>query len=100
MLGIYRFNWDCYRQGNVEGLFVADSKDVTDILGEDIYFGEILGKHSEVYGTIEEGEIELVTDRPDAVAMFQEFNLASGYNPFDYLSDQTFDEDEEEECAE
>lgn len=28
---------------------------VESVIGNEVYFGEILGKHSEVYGTLEEG---------------------------------------------
>lgn len=88
MKGIYKFFWDCGRQGNVEGIFVATADSVSNIIGRDINFGEILGKHSEVYGTIEEDEIKLVTTDENMVALFEEHNLSSGYNPLDYVEDE------------
>ncbi|ADQ53308.1 hypothetical protein 65p300 [Aeromonas phage 65] len=51
MLKLYRFYWDAGRGGSVEGLFVEDSEVVEKYIGSDVYFGEILGKHSEVEGT-------------------------------------------------
>lgn len=95
-LGIYRFHWDCGRQGDLKGIFIASNKDVKSILGKDIYFGEILGKHSEVYGTIEEGEITLLTDNEEAVKVARDFGLSSGYNPFDYIGEEEDENDEEE----
>ena len=84
---LWRFYWDCGRQGEVEGIFKATKEEVDNAIGKDVYFGEILGKHSEVYGTIEEGEITLESDDPLVVKNAVE----SGYNPLDYLEE---DEDE------
>jgi hypothetical protein len=78
---LWSFYWDCGRQGEIEGLFKATKEEVENAIGKDVYFGEILGKHSEVYGTIEEGEIELVSDNPLEVMSATE----SGYNPLEYL---------------
>jgi hypothetical protein len=80
---LWSFYWDCGRQGEVKGLFKATKEEVKNAIGKDVYFGEILGKHSEVYGTIEEGEIELVSDNPIEVMNATE----SGYNPLEYLSE-------------
>lgn len=87
-LGIYKFHWDCGRQGEVAGIFVASEKDVKSIIGKDVYFGEILGKHSEVYGTIEKGDITLLTDNEEVVKVILDYGLENGYNPFDYLEEE------------
>ena len=80
---LWSFYWDCGRQGEVEGLFKATREEVENAIGKEVYFGEILGKHSEVYGTLEEGEIELVSDNPIEVMNTTE----SGYNPLEYLEE-------------
>ena len=80
---VYSFYWDCGRQGEVEGVFKATQDEVDRAIGCSVYFGEILGKHSEVYGTIDDGEIELISDDPSVVINYQE----SGYNPLDYIDD-------------
>lgn len=91
--GIYAFHWDCGRNGDVEGVFIATAEDVENIIGKDIYFGEILGKHSEVYGRIKEGDIVLKTDDAAFVALWEEKKFGStGYNPFDYLQDKDNEE--------
>ncbi|MGV6935852.1 hypothetical protein ACWA2B_10095 [Paenibacillus sp. CMM36] len=84
---LYKFNWDCGRQGEVEGLFVATKKEVNYAIGKEVYFGEILGKHSEVYGTIEEGEIEKINIDPSAVEQVAKHlgQTWSGYNPLHYI---------------
>lgn len=86
--GIYRFLWDCGRMGEVKSIFVADSKDVEDAIGKNIYFGEILGKHSDVNGILEAGEIKLVTEDEHTVKMFEDFNLECGYNPLYNIEDE------------
>lgn len=91
MEGIYKFTWDVGRLGMVEGTFVALAESVQKAIGASVNFGEILGKHSEIFGTIEEDEIVLLTDNPEAVTMFKEFGLDCGYNPLDYL--QSTDEE-------
>lgn len=80
----YSVDWYVSKAYNF-GLFSFDRGNV--LVGKDVYFGEILGKHSEVYGTIEEGEITLESDDPLVVKNAVE----SGYNPLDYLEE---DEDE------
>ena len=80
---LWSFYWDCGRQGDVEGLFKATREEVENAIGKDVYFGEILGKHSEIYGTLEEDDIELISDNPIEVMNAVE----SGYNPLEYLSE-------------
>ncbi len=97
MKGIYEFYWDCGRSGDLEGIFIADSDAVAAIIGEEVCFGECLGKHSEVYGRIKEGDITLKTDDQDFIKIFEEImgeGWGSGYNPFDYY-EATEEESEE-----
>jgi hypothetical protein len=95
---LWRFYWDCGRQGNVEGLFVATEKEIEELVGKEIYFGEILGKHSEIYGTIEKGEITKVDLDSETVEKVVKVlgNTWGGYNPFDYLEEND-DEDSDDE---
>ncbi len=85
---LWQFEWDCGRQGDLEGLFVATEAEVQELMGQDVNFGEVLGKHSEVYGTIEEGEItkvELDTETVEKVTAILG-DTWSGYNPLEYVS--------------
>lgn len=86
--GLYRFYWDCGRQGSLEGIFIEDSENVKNVIGKEVYFGEVLGKHSEVYGTLEAKDFTLLTEDKIAVDIVGQYGLGSGYNPFDYLSDE------------
>jgi len=85
--GFYKFEFDCGRMGELTGTFFADNSDVSKIIGKDVYFGEVLGKHSEVYGTIDEGEITLITDDPKIVKILKDSKASVGFNPFDYLEE-------------
>lgn len=91
---LVRFYWDYGRQGNVEGLFVTDEATLEKAYGKQVYFGEILGKHSEVYGTLERKDITLVTDDQDFITRIVDLlgEDLSGYNPLDKIEES----DEEE----
>ena len=74
--------------GNLEGLFIATDKEVADIVGKRVYFGEVLGKHSEIYGELEMSDFTKITDEPLVVAILESnvgSKTISGYSPFDYL---------------
>ena len=90
MKGIYEFYWDCGRQGDVSGIFVADVIDVESAIGREIYFGEILGKHSEVYGVLNKSDLELKSDDQDFVSKFISImgdGTVSGHNPLTNISE-------------
>jgi hypothetical protein len=94
MKGIYRFVWDCGRMGYMSGIFIAESRSIETLIGKDVDFGEALGKHSEIEGTIEEGDVLLVTDDVEAVSMFEKYKLTTGYNPLEYIRNQDDEDDE------
>jgi hypothetical protein len=87
---LYRFLWDCGRSGEVEGLFVATEEEVANLIGKELYLGEILGKHSEVFGEVEEGDIEKLDLDADSVAKVSALlgNTWSGHNPLDYYEEE------------
>lgn len=87
MKAIYEFYWDCGRQGFLEGLFIADSDEVKEAIGKKVHFGEALGKHSEIYGELEELDVVLVTDDPVAINVVERYELTKGYNPLNYIED-------------
>ena len=78
---LYKFYWCCGRMGDVEGVFKARKSFVESVIGNSVYFGEILGKHSEVFGTLEEGDLEIISEDPIVVMNTPE----SGYNPLEYI---------------
>lgn len=86
MEAIYRMNIDCGRAGELEGTFTATNDQVCKLTDGTVgvYFGEVLGKHSEVCGKIEPNEVELLSNNPEVVEVFNKYNFGSGYNPFEY----------------
>ncbi|UYD59120.1 hypothetical protein HPMBJEAJ_00005 [Aeromonas phage avDM6] len=97
MLKLYRFYWDAGRNGSVEGIFVEDSEVVEKYIGSYVYFGEILGKHSEVDGTLDREDLEIVTDDQEKIQWLVSLMgySISGYNPISYIRED--DESDEEE---
>ena len=76
--------------GNVDGLFIADKEIVEKAIGKQVYFGEILGKHSKVYGTLDENDLEIKSEDQDFIKKFEEVlgeDFSQGYNPLDYIDD-------------
>lgn len=86
--GIYKFSTECGRNGSLEGVFIATKQQVDKLISSHIqvYFGEVLGKHSEIYGAIEKKDIKLLTNAPDTVAAVEKYKLTAGFNPFEYTS--------------
>lgn len=89
--GIYRLNIDCGRSGSLDGIFSATDEYIKSIIGRSFSADEPLGKHSFVSGNFEEDEFVLVTQDPAAVAMFDKYNLESGWTPYNLI-----DEDDDE----
>ncbi len=86
MKKLFRFAWAVKRGGRVEGTFVADESEVAAAIGKDVYFGEILGKHSEVRGTLDLADVVIITDDQEFIAKAETYGIAStGYNPLRYI---------------
>ena len=90
---LYQFNWDCGRSGELDGLFVATPEVLEPLFGKEIYFGEVLGKHSEIFDTLERDEITTKSDDSEFVTKMVEvlgldtssgWATVSGFNPLDY----------------
>lgn len=86
MKKLYQFHWNCGRMGNLYGLFIADDADITKIMGEEIYFGEVLGKHSEIAGTLERRDLTIKSDDQGLIERLESIfgTHLSGFNPLDY----------------
>lgn len=110
---IVEFFWDCGRMGDLSGLFICNKEDLEKIYGKDIYFGECLGKHSEISGTADESDFVIKTEDQDFIQKFIEIMsdgvysmqsnssfTISGYNPFDYIEEGELEECEDYEDEE
>lgn len=86
MKALYKMNFDYGRAGYLEGVFIADTEDVKYLIDKKIsvYFGEVLGKHSEVMGPVGAGEIKEISTDENVIKVVEEHGLECGYDPFEY----------------
>lgn len=94
-LGLYRYQHYFGRMGDLEGIFLADSEEVSQAIGREVYFGEALGKHSEIYHLLTEKDITLITDDLVVLDLVEKYNLHTGYNPLHYITEDSSENDEE-----
>ena len=77
------------KNGNVEGLFIATEEEIDKFLvGREIYFGEILGKHSEVCISFEKKDfkcLEVLESIINELFTALDSRSIAGYNPFKSL---------------
>ncbi len=97
MKKLYRFEWYVGRMGTVRGIFAEEESVINKNIGKPVYFGEILGKHSEIFGNLEEKDLKVLTDDQDFIIKAEQYELIPhGYNPLDYLSEHEEDYDDDE----
>jgi hypothetical protein len=87
---IYEFIFQCGRMGSLEGLFIAKKEYVQKLIGKEIYFGEVLGKHSEIVGPLEEGDLRIRSEDQEFISKFEDImggGTISGHNPIDYYEE-------------
>lgn len=90
MKKLYEFYHGCGRMGELEGLFIAEERDIEKIIGKEIYFGEVLGKHSEIIIDIDKIDIVVKTDDQEFIAFAEKYigkGTLSGHNPLDYYEE-------------
>ena len=95
---LVQFYWDCGRMGDLDGLFIITEDELKSWYGREAYFGEVLGKHSE----IDESDFTIKSDDQEFIAKIEELlgKHLSGFYPGDYYIADTDDEPEEEESEE
>lgn len=91
---------NCGRMGELEGSFVCEEETLKSLYGKDIYFGEVLGKHSDIVALLEESDITIKTDDQDFIKLFEEImgeGWSTGINPIHFYDpDNYYDEEDEE----
>ena len=89
MKTLYKLHFSARRNGDLYGLFIANKEDVQKLVesGEEIYFGEVLGKHSNICGPLEKSDYTEITSDPLIIKTVEDLGLEFGYNPFDYLAE-------------
>ena len=93
-----KFYWDYGRSGDIDGIFIVDKEAIEAAYGKHVYLGEVLSKHSEVYGDLDQGDITIISEDPVVVEVLLnlfEDGTISGFNPLDYI-EETDEEDEDD----
>ena len=88
MRKLFKFELDYGRMGFVDGLFIAEETDVQNAMGKEVYFGEILGKYSEVYCELDSSNVRAISDDQEKIEWIRSlvgFDTISGYNPLEYI---------------
>ncbi len=97
---LWKFYWDCGRMGDLDGLFVATQEAIDKVIGNEIYFGEVLGKHSEIYGVLEDKdltEIKINEEAIDEIVAAVGSDTISGYNPLAYYYEGRYSDENDTE---
>jgi hypothetical protein len=102
---LYKYSESFGRMGTLEGVFTAEEADVEKLQGQRVYFGEALGKHSEITGKITAETVTVIEKAtPEFVALFDELGLVTGYDPvgpaLEKLEEEDEDYDEDEDVVE
>jgi hypothetical protein len=96
MKKLYKFKYSP-GYGTLTGIFVAESADIDDAIGLDVYLGSALGKHSDIVFELTSDMISICTEDQKFIARFEALGCESGYNPLDYISDEEWDAEDEDE---
>ncbi len=84
MKKLYKYQESFGRMGDLSGVFIADEKEIAAIRDKKINFGEILGKHSDITGTMSSEYLFELSDKKDLIKLFQEHVGTVGINPLSY----------------
>lgn len=86
MKALYKMNIDFGRMGELSGVFISTTEEVEELLADtrQIYFGEVLGKHSEVIFKVESKHLHLISTDPTVIDIVETHELENGYNPLNY----------------
>lgn len=87
MNGVYKFCAYFGRMGELNGVFVANEYEIDKLMGQTVYFGEALGKHSDIHCVITEENTQLITQDETIIQLFLDNDLTTGFNPLDYVDD-------------
>lgn len=82
---LYKMHIDCGRMGDLYATFVSTPEQIDNLIGEEIYFGEVLGKHSDVTVTMRPEYFMVITQDQDFIDKFMKYELESGHIPFNYI---------------
>jgi hypothetical protein len=88
------------RMGTLEGLFITTAAELEECYGKRAYFGEVLGKHSEIISTLAPEMFTVMSNDPVLVGKLDALvygKTVSGFNPLHYVEGYEEPEDEDED---
>lgn len=89
MLKLYSYDENFGRMGELNGVFVSTDEELESNKGKAAYFGEVLGKHSDIFTDEWFDYLTLLTDDQDFIKKAIRYGLASsGFNPLEYIEDE------------
>lgn len=93
---LYKFELDCGRMGWIDSVFIATDEEMAAAMGQYVYFGEALGKHSEITTHLDPSQLTVLSDDQEFVAKLEGMGfLPTGHHPLSCI-DPAYEEDEEE----
>lgn len=90
MIGIYKFFYNHEKYGLLEGIFTEHSDNVEKILGKHVIFDGEFCQFNKLIVEIDIGTITLISNDRDIVAIFERYNMNTGFNPFLFLPENDY----------
>lgn len=85
MKKFYKMNINFGRMGELTSLFIAPDHAVNNLIGEELSFGEALGKHSDVRFICKKEHIQEIELDQETIEILESSNIfPTGRFPFDY----------------
>jgi hypothetical protein len=88
---IYKFSVNGL-SGSLESVFLATEEEIIWITGKQIWFGNVLGKHSSLAFTMQPEHFTVLSEDIAAVERFKNTVKFSGNCPFNYLENDHLEE--------
>ena len=96
---IVKYEEDFYRMGSLDGIFITDSKIFHELKrSQEIYVGEALGKHSEIFATLDDETLKVISGDQEFIKKFREvfdvkYHYVSGVDILGFHMDAEADEE-------
>lgn len=85
-LKLYRYYEDFGRMGELEGVFVSTEEEIDELSERPAYFGEVLGKHSDIVSYNWKDFITVLSDDQEFINKVIDCGISNvGLNPLTYI---------------
>lgn len=90
---IYKFAVGSF-SNSLESVFTAKEAEIDWIVGKDIWYGDVWGKHSSVQLTMNAEDFTVVSEDPAEVENFKKTIIITGekHNPFNNLDEEQWED--------